>query len=31
MVISNIAAIVVLVIFPDLVLWLPNMMDAAAP
>lgn len=31
MVISNIAAIVVLVIFPDLVLWLPSMMDAAAP
>ena len=31
MVISNITAIVVLVIFPDLVLWLPSMMDAAAP
>ncbi|WP_297215534.1 TRAP transporter large permease [uncultured Desulfovibrio sp.] len=31
MVISNIAAIVVLVIFPDLVLWLPSLMDAAAP
>lgn len=31
MVISNIAAIVVLVLFPDLVLWLPSMMDAAAP
>lgn len=31
MVISNICAIVVLVLFPDLVLWLPSMMDAAAP
>ena len=31
MVISNLCAVVVLVIFPDLVLWLPNMMDAAAP
>ena len=31
MVLSNICAIVVLVIFPDLVLWLPSMMDAAAP
>ena len=31
MVISNLCAIVVLVIFPDLVLWLPSMMDAAAP
>ena len=31
MVISNITAIVLLVIFPDLVLWLPSMMDAAAP
>ena len=31
MVISNLCAIVLLVIFPDLVLWLPSMMDAAAP
>ena len=31
MVVSNLCAIVVLVIFPDLVLWLPDMMDAAAP
>ena len=31
MVISNLCAVVVLVIFPDLVLWLPSMMDAAAP
>lgn len=31
MVISNICAIVVLVLVPDLVLWLPSMMDAAAP
>ena len=31
MVVSNIAAIVILVLFPSLVLWLPNLMDAAAP
>ena len=31
MVVSNIAAIVILVLFPSLVLWLPNMMDVAAP
>ena len=31
MVAANILAIVVLVLFPDLVMFLPNMMDATAP
>ena len=31
MVAANIAAIVLLVLFPGLVMFLPNMMDTAAP